>query len=73
MDQRTIDNYKEALSGIFHNIDGWLDAGKSLIVSLVIENGGFLPTPQCEEKTSLYAFYEDFEGRKEKVSIQGFH
>ena len=65
--------YKDNIAGIAKNIDDWVDEGFNLIVSLVIENGGFLKTPQCEEKPYLYAFYEDFDGLTYKVAIQGFH
>jgi hypothetical protein len=71
MNRKTINDYKENLNGIFRNIGDWLDEGKKLIISLVKENGGFLPTPQCEEKPALYVFYEDFDGKEDKVSIQG--
>ena len=73
MDKKTIDDYKVDLSCVFRNINDWLEEGKNIIIALVKENGGYLPTPQCEEKSALYAFYEDFEGKEDKVSIQGLH
>ena len=65
--------YRDALDGIARRIDEWIEEGKQTIIALVIANGGFLKTPQCDEKPHLYAFYEDWDGRKSQVSIQGLH
>lgn len=64
--------YKENLAGISKNISDWIEEGFNLIVSLVKENGGVLKTIQCEEKPTLYAFYEEFDGQQYKIWIQGF-
>ena len=65
--------YKDNISGIAKNIDDWIEEGFNLIVSLVKENGGFLKTPQCDEKPPLCAFYEDYEGMEYHTWIQGLH
>ena len=69
-----IEAYKENLSGIAKNISDWIDEGFNLIVSLVIENGGFLRTPQGSDKPNLYAFYDyGLSVAPSQVAIQGLH
>ena len=65
--------FRDALYGISQRIDEWMKEGLDTIIALVKANGGFLKTPQCEDKPNLYAYYENFIGDKEKTSIQGLH
>lgn len=65
--------FKDALSGISKRIDEWVDEGLTTIIQLVQANGGFLKTPQSDDKPDLTAFYEDFEGLTYKRAIQGLH
>ena len=41
------------------------------IVYIVKECGGLLKTPAASDKPTLYATYEDFDGRKSETAIQG--
>ena len=41
------------------------------IVFVVKECGGLLKTPAASDKPTLYATYEDFDGRKSETAIQG--
>lgn len=65
--------YKTQLADISANINELVELGRRTIIELVKANGGFLKTPQCEEKPSLFAFYEDMDGRRTAISIQGLH
>ena len=73
MDENTKLAYRDGLDAIGRRIDEWIEEGKQTIIALVKENGGFLKTPQCDEKPHLYAFYEDFDGLTYKQAIQGLH
>lgn len=63
--------YKNGLEAINQRIDTGFKEALALIINLVKDNGGLLKTPQCEEKPALYAYYEDFDGRTSRESIQG--
>ena len=65
--------FRDGLEGIGRRIDEWIEEGKQTIISLVIANGGFLKTPQCEGKPTLLAYYEDWDGKRTSVPIQGLH
>ena len=42
------------------SIDKALDNAYEAIITIVKECGGVLKTPACDEKITLYAFYEDY-------------
>lgn len=65
--------FRDGLEGIGRRIDEWIEEGKQTIIALVKENGGFLKTPQCEGKPTLLAYYEDWDGKRTSVPIQGLH
>ena len=65
--------FRDGLEGIGRRINEWIEEGKQTIIALVKSNGGFLKTPQSEDKPYLYAYYEDWDGRKSQTSIQGLH
>lgn len=54
------------------SIDKALDDAYDQIISVVKECGGVLKTPASTDKITLYAFYEDMDGKTESVAIQGF-
>ena len=66
--------FRDGLEGIGRRINEWIEEGKQTIIALVIANGGFLKTPQCEGKPMLLAYYEDWgDSKKSCVPIQGLH
>lgn len=52
-------------------IDKALDNAYEQIIRVVKECGGVLKTPACDEKITLYAFYEDYYGRAKTENIHG--
>ena len=52
-------------------IDKALDNAYEQIITVVKECGGVLKTPACDEKITLYAFYEDVDGKTTTEKIHG--
>ena len=52
-------------------IDNALDNAYEHIIRMVKEYGGVLKTPACDEKITLYAFYEDYGGKTSTEKIHG--
>lgn len=52
-------------------IDKALDDAYEQIITVVKECGGVLKTPAASDKVTLYAYYEDFDGKMSKVAIHG--
>lgn len=48
-----------------------LDTAYETIITIVKECGGVLKTPAQDGKITLYAFYEDYDGRTSTESIHG--
>lgn len=48
-----------------------LDTAYETIITIVKECGGVLKTPAQDGKITLYAFYEDYDGRTRTESIHG--
>ena len=71
MEQKQVDTLK-TLCGYYEEAieKAIADAGEH-IIRVVKECGGVLKTPASSDKTHLYAFYEDYEGRQVAVAIQG--
>jgi len=65
--------YKITFTGISNQLTELIEDGKNMLINLVKDNGGFLRTPACSEKPTLYAYYEDFDGLQYHRSIHGFH
>ena len=71
MEQKQVDNLK-TLCGFFEEaIEKAIADAYEYIIRVVNEYGGALKTPASSDKTHLYAFYEDYEGRQVAVAIQG--
>ena len=65
--------FKDSLEWINGKIRSGINEGLDTLISLIKENGGFLKTPVSCDKPTLYAFYEDIDGKESRVPIQGFH
>ena len=52
-------------------IDKALDNAYEYIIKVVKECGGVLKTPACDEKITLHAFYDYYDGRTKTENIHG--
>ena len=62
---------KEYAAYCEESIDKALDNAYEHIITIVKECGGVLKTPAQDEKITLYAFYEDYDGRTKTENIHG--
>lgn len=62
---------KEYAAHCEESIDKALDNAYEHIITIVKECGGVLKTPACNEKITLYAFYEDWDGKTSTEKIHG--
>ena len=62
---------KEYAARCEESIDKALDNAYETIITIVKECGGVLKTPAQDGKITLYAFYEDYDGRTKTENIHG--
>ena len=62
---------KEYAARCEESIDKALDNAYETIITIVKECGGVLKTPAQDGKITLYAFYEDYDGRTKAENIHG--
>ena len=71
MEQKRIDALKAICGYCEEVIDKALDNAYEQIITIVKECGGVLKTPAQDGKITLYAFYEDYDGRTKTENIHG--